>query len=211
MIAVSTGGFKGNSYYGYDETLQTLFRAYVQKNTAKSDHLINIWGLVPGMDPFFRGDLAELKRLLQAIGLQVNTFFGYDQTIADLETSGAASHNVVLSRTYGLGAAKVFAEEHGTPYLSVELPIGPSATAAFLREVASFTGIDRAVVEETIGRETDEYYQYIDRAADLYLDADMQHYAIIVGNANYSFPIARWLARGPRMAARTGGNHRQSG
>jgi nitrogenase molybdenum-iron protein beta chain len=35
ILAAETGGFKGNSYRGYDIVLQTLFREYVQKSPLK--------------------------------------------------------------------------------------------------------------------------------------------------------------------------------
>ncbi len=194
VVAVAAGGFIGNAYKGYELTLEALFREQVRPDRPKDQKLINLWGLVPGLDPFFRGDLIELKRLLERIGIRANTFFGDGETLDSLAEAGAAAANIVLSRAYGLEAAALFEELHGTPYRTADLPIGPTATAEFLRSAAGLAGVDSEAVERTISEETQQYYRFIERAADLYTDLDLQHHAVIVGNANYTYPVTRFLA-----------------
>jgi nitrogenase molybdenum-iron protein beta chain len=193
VLAVSTGGFKGNAYKGYDLVLQTLFTEYVSRAVNKDPHLVNIWGAVPGLDPFFRGDLEEIKHLLGLIGIKANTFFSYDETLANLQQAGAASGNIILSRVYGLEAAAGFREKHGTPFIVADIPIGAEATADFLYRIAEFLHIDKQVVDQAVLQEKKRYYAYIERVADTYLDSDLQNYVIIVTNANYAYPVTRFL------------------
>lgn len=194
VLSIETGGFKGNSYSGYERVLQKLFVEYSEKVTDKRKNLVNIFGLVPAIDPFFRGDLDEIKRLLEKLGISVNTFFTNDQTIDNLREAPEASLNIVLSRTYGIDVAKKFEEKHGVPYYINELPIGPTATAEFLRNISKLLGICSEDVENLIHYENKNYYNYIERISDVYVDSDFQHYAVVVGNANNVISITRFLS-----------------
>ncbi|MCX7745399.1 MAG: hypothetical protein N2645_00705 [Clostridia bacterium] len=192
VLAVSTGGFKGNSYLGYELILKTLFIEYVEK-AEKKENLVNIWGAIPSKDPFFRGDLAEIKRLLGLLGIETNTFFTYDETLNNLKKAGGASLNIVLSKVYGLEAAAAFESVHGTPFVSLDIPIGDKATTEFLYKIAKLLGINSVLVDEVLKAERWQYYKFIERVSDQYLDGDLQHYAIVVGNANYTYSITRFL------------------
>ncbi len=124
----------------------------------------------------------------------MNTFFGDDAGLEELKSAGDAELNIVASRTYGVEAARVFEEVHGTPFLSTALPIGPTATAAFLRQVASAAGVPTGTVEALIAAEAGRYYRHIDRIADAYNDLDFQRYAVVVGDANYAPALTGFLA-----------------
>lgn len=194
VLVADTGGFRGNSYQGYDIILQTLFRDFVARTSCQENKTLNLWGIVPGQDVFWKGNLQSLKTLLGNLGYQVNTFFGEGETLANLQNAARATLNIVVSDTYGIGAAKVFAEVHGVPYISVPLPIGPTATGQFLRTVGATLEIASKFVERLIRIEEDRYYSYYERLADIYNDIDLQRYAIVLGDANYAPALARFLA-----------------
>jgi len=194
LIGAETGGFKGDGYRGYDLLLQALFRDFVEPRSEKVKKKVNLWGIVPGQDPFWRGNLGHLGHLLGRLGLQVNTFFNRGAGLDELREAGDAGLNIVASRTYGIEAAQAFEEVHGTPFLSAALPIGPTATEAFLRQVASALAISERKVNGLIAEEARRYYGYIDRIADAYNDLDFQRYAVVVGDANYAPAITRFLA-----------------
>ena len=193
VIGIETGGFKGNSYQGYDLLLEGLFRHYLQPAPVREERLVNLWGLVPGQDPFFRGDLLELKRLLGLLGLRVNTFFAPDETLDNLRSAPVAAANLVVSRTYGVAPARVFEERFGTPFRVVDLPVGAVASARFLREVAAFLGLDSTAVEAVIAREEALYYRILERSSDFFTDVDMQFHSVVVGNATTTLPVTRFL------------------
>ncbi len=194
VFAISTGGFKGNSYKGYDLVMKTLFSEFVQKSGQKKKNHVNVWGVVPSKDPFFRGDLEEIKRLLSLIGITANIFFGPEDTLESLKKSGEASANIVLSRVYGIEAAEAFKEIHGTPYILEDIPVGAVATEKFLLRIAEFLSIDAEIVNKAIEKEKKHYYYYIERVADIYLDSEFQHYSVVVGNSNYCAPVTKFLS-----------------
>ncbi|MDP4094559.1 MAG: nitrogenase component 1 [Bacillota bacterium] len=193
ILFIDTGGFKGNSYYGYTKLIQELFAQYIPQKNTKQNNLVNIFGLVPGYDPYFRGDLEELKRILELVGVEANTFFTHDQTQQNILRAGEASLNIVLSRVYGPEAAIAVKDTHGIDYLITDLPIGNLATVGFVWQVAEKLGLDREKVSKALYQETDSYFKYIDRATDLIADTDFQNYAVVIANATEALPYAKYL------------------
>lgn len=194
VYAINTGGFKGNSFRGYDLVLQTLFKDYVEKHEEKDEKLVNLWGVVPVQDVFWKGNLKVLKALISKLGYRVNTFFGEGETLSDLKDSSRAVLNIVVSDTFGIDAAKVFEEVHNVPYISVPFPVGDYGTGHFLNEVGRALGIDEAFTAMAIKAEKKRYYSYIERLADIYSDIDLQRYAVVVGDSNYAQALARYLS-----------------
>ena len=79
------------------------------------------------------------------------------------------------------------------PWISLSLPIGPTASAALLRQTAGALKLD-AGVEEIIERENKNFYRCLEPLTDLYFDADLQRYAVIVADANYAVALTRFLS-----------------
>jgi nitrogenase molybdenum-iron protein beta chain len=194
VIAIPTPSFKGNSYDGYEMLLTGLFETYVKRGVAKREDTVNVFGVVPGQDPFYKGNLTEIKRLLVRLGLRVNTFFGEGETLKNLENASEASLNIVLSNVYGIKTAQVFERIHGVRYISLPLPVGASQTSDFLRAVADALDLRADVAEQIIRDEESRYYDYVERVADIYNDVDLQRYAVVVGDLNYVPPISHFIA-----------------
>ncbi len=194
IIGAETGGFRGDGYIGYDLVLTALAKDYIKVNQNKQPDKVNLWGVVPGQDAFWRGNLIKLRSLLNKLGLKVNSFFTEYDTLEDIRQAGDAALNIVVSEFFGVTTAKEFEEKHGTPYLLNQFPIGPSATAEFLYRVAQALQIPQKQVEEIVANETKNYFRYVERLADAYNDLDWQRYAIIVGDANYAPAITRFLS-----------------
>ncbi len=194
IIGAITGGFRGNSYWGYDLVLQALVKDYLTRGLPKVKGKVNLWGIVPYMDPFWRGNLEGARQLLEFLGLQVNTFFTPADTLDDIRTAGEAELNIVVSDIYGQEAARQFQERHGTPFLTLPLPIGPSASEEFLRAVGNQLALPANQVEAVIAREKKQYYQILEPLTDCYNDLDLQRYAVVVGDGNYAVALSRFLA-----------------
>lgn len=190
LIHASAAGFKGNSYFGYDSVLQSLFRDYVVPAPGKKKGKVNVWGIPPAFDVFWEGNLIELRRVLEGVGLEVNTFFTKQDTLADLRGSGDAELNIIVSPINGVPAAKVFKEVHGVEHFITDLPIGAKATAAFVRDVANQLKLDKNRVEAFLSAEKDSYYHFFNRFGDSYADLDFQRYLVIVADTTYAISLA---------------------
>ncbi|MDR3335309.1 MAG: hypothetical protein LBT13_10575 [Treponema sp.] len=193
VIAVPTPSFKGNSFYGYDLLFKGLISAYITK-TVTEPLSVNVLGIVPAQDVFWKGNLRELKRILEKLGLKVNTFFGEGETLENIRNAGQATLNIVVSNSFGIESAKYFEETHGIPYILSPLPIGALAGEHFLTTVGNVLHLDPPAIARVIAEEKSIYYDYLERIADIYNDVDLQRYAIVVGDSSYAPALTRFLS-----------------
>ncbi len=194
VIGASTPGFLGNTFKGYDAVMNAIISEVVEVSQGKEEKTINILGVVPGHDVFYRGNLDEIKRLLSLIGVKVNTFFGTGESIASIREYGKAALNVVLSSKAGVVPATTFEKLHGIPYLQADLPIGPTGTEEFLKMIGKALKIDELLIHKVIKREKEIYYSFFERIVDIYSDIDFQRYALIVADSYYAFALTRFIA-----------------
>ncbi|MDR2611866.1 MAG: hypothetical protein LBG06_03210 [Deltaproteobacteria bacterium] len=193
LLAVPTPSFRGNSSEGYDILLRGLFEGLAARGRRERG-LVNVLGLVPGQDVFYRGNLAEIRRLLEALGLRVQTFFGEGEGLGSLRRAGRAELTVRLSDVYGGGAAGFLRDARGVETLDAPLPVGALQTAEFLREAGRAAGVPARRVEGLIAAEEDRYYDYLERAADIANDIDLQRYTAVVADSNYAPAASRFLS-----------------
>lgn len=189
---IDTGGFQGKAYDGYDEVFSALFEDYIPK-ASKDDKLVNILGQVPGYDPYFRGNLEEIARLLRELGLKVNTFLTPDQSHENILKAGSAALNIVVSPLYGIKAARTAKKVHDIDYLITDLPIGAEATKEFLYSIGSALSLSIKDIKNLVDKEKKNYYGYLDRIADYVADTDTQSYAVVIANGTDAFAYANYL------------------
>ncbi|SHH98376.1 nitrogenase molybdenum-iron protein beta chain [Sporobacter termitidis DSM 10068] len=194
VIGVSTPGFRGNALKGYDAVMNALVENVIEPAAAREEKTVNLFGVVPGQDVFFKGNLDQLKILLAKIGVKANTFFATGDTVADIRGYGSAALSAVLSPAAGLDPAERLCARAGIPYVNAELPIGPSGTESFLRQIGGALNVDPALIEAVIAAEKAEYYSFLERIVDIYADLDFQRYAIVAADSYYAHAITRFLA-----------------
>jgi len=194
IVGALTGGFRGNSYYGYDLVMKSLVSDYLDRNLTVKKGTVNIFGIVPFMDVFWRGNLEGLRSLLEKLGLDVNTFFTSSDSLDSIRESSRAELNIVVSDIYGIETAETFNEIFNTPYIVTRLPIGARATDEFLRKTGEALSLDKDKVESVIAEENRVYYSFLDTAVDAYNDMDLQRYAVVIGDVNYAYAVTRFIS-----------------
>ena len=101
VIGVNTPGFLGTTLRGYDAVLSALVKSVIKKKDEKDPKTINLLGIVPGHDVFYRGNISHLRQLLEKIGVKVNSFFGDGESVESIKQYGDASLSVVVSEVAG--------------------------------------------------------------------------------------------------------------
>jgi len=195
VIYASTAGFKGNNYLGHEWVLQAIFEQYLKPSDKKVKGLVNIWAGIPLHDSFWHGNLEELEKLVEELGLIPNIIFGYGRGIKNIDKIPEAEFNLLVSPWVGLNSVKLLEEKFGTPYLHYPtLPIGAFETSKFLRVLGEFAGLDKEKVEKIIIDNEKKYYYYIERFADVFLENRvMSKRFVIVSDAQYSLALTKFL------------------
>ncbi|MDR1098836.1 MAG: hydrogenase [Tannerella sp.] len=198
IVYAETGGFRGNNFIGHELVVKSIIDQFVGRYSGEKDaHTVNVWSLLPYQNPFWRGDLSEIKRILEGIGLKVNILFGHRSGgIEEWKNIPKAGFNLVLSPWLGLKTAQHLEKKYGQPFLHIPaIPIGAKETSRFLREVSDYAGLDKEATEHFIRSEEKEYYYYLEHFSDFYSEYwwGLPAKFAVVGDSAYNLALTKFL------------------
>jgi nitrogenase molybdenum-iron protein beta chain len=196
VIFANTPGFKGNNYLGHDWILQAIFDQYLpNRKAAVEPGLVNIFSAPPMQDAFWLGNLREIESLVAEIGLTPNTIFGHGRGLPNIDRIPDAQLNLLIGPWAGLGSVRFLEKKYGTPCMHYPtLPVGAFETSRFLRALAEKAGADKTRSEKVILSHEDEYYYYIERYSDIFLEQRvMSKRFITVADAHYALAFTKFL------------------
>jgi len=173
IVNAETGGFKGTNFFGHELVIQAIIKQFIGDVEPKiRKGVVNVFSVVPFQNQNWRGDLQEIKELLNSIGLEVNILFGYESDgVSEWKDIPNAEFNLVLSPWVGLETAELLKQKYDTPYFHYPIiPVGAEATSGFLRKVGEFANIDQSIIEGVILKEEKRFYKYFVDAADFFTE-----------------------------------------
>ncbi|MDR3052436.1 MAG: hypothetical protein LBU48_01055 [Coriobacteriales bacterium] len=207
LVFVETAGFKHNNFVAHSNVVNAIIDQYVDLYV--DDHLprsnrrlVNVFASVPYQDPFWKGNLQEYKRLLTALGFEVNVLFGPKSAgIAEWRSIPAANFNILVSPWYGLPIVEHLEQQYGQPFVQfAHVPIGANETTRFLEAVTAFAleqgaPIDEQQVKAYIAKSEYAYYEEIDNLATFLLEFryGLPQHVHILHDAGYVVGLSKFL------------------
>lgn len=205
VIYANTPGFRGDVHEGYQLAVKALIEQLpdlLKEQRPPAEGVVNLWGIIPHQDPFWAGNLEEIGRLLEGIGLKPNLLLGFGQDVNRWHQVPDALLNIVVS-VWGERPAKMLEERYGTPALTFDgLPVG-AAAGRLLLAVSDQLGLDRERTEQFIQAEEKRLSRHLAGLADTYYRAGFQREFVLVGESAQVVGLSDFLTHTLGLVPRT--------
>ncbi|MHB8064182.1 MAG: nitrogenase component 1 [Ruminiclostridium sp.] len=190
IVHIETAGFKGDTTKGYESVLNIFPEKLASEGTGIEENTVNLFGTVPAQELFWSGNTEEIIRILNKLGIKVNSFFSQFQGVKEIKNSSNAALNINLSPWLCKETEKSYKSKFNIDtYHFNGLPIGPTATTAFVKGVTEKLNIDCKLVTKVISEEEGYVYGYY---SGIYGYIRKYRFAI-VGDTNTVLGITRFL------------------
>ncbi len=196
VIDCLIAGFHGDSHYGYEKVVTDIIQKLptVKSSTQEKEaKLVNILGILPQKDIYFKGDIAEIKRILEGIGLKVNTFFNSENGVKEFWKAPNASLNLVFSK-WGITAADKLKELYGIPSLIFQtIPTGILEVEKFVQTLAEQLELNQEEVSDFLQKEEKIFNYHFRSIADSFYEDDVSRTIAVVGDESNVIRIVSFL------------------
>ncbi|MDR3130334.1 MAG: hydrogenase [Treponema sp.] len=206
IVFADTPGFKYTNYEAHSEIVMAILKQYVERfapaEQEKDKRLVNLFASIPYQDQFWKGNLEELKRLVEGLGLKVHILFGpLSRGVEEWKEIPRAAFNILVSPWFGLPVLEYLEERYGQPFYRFPyLPIGGNETTRFLRELAAYAAaqaaeLDSNRIDAFIRQEEQVFYEEIDNLATFLLEFryGLPSYMHILHDASYTLGMTAFL------------------
>jgi len=187
IFSLSTGGYEGPAWIGYEETLTEL-TLFMENHGKKQRDSVNIIGFKQDEIKAY-SDILEIERMLNSQGITINAVLT-NSSFDELKKAPRASLNIVLGGD-GLECAKIMQEKFDMPYIVTPYPFGLNNSIEFLESVTR--GLNKEVNHEFITAEKDRIKECIERIF-LFLQGIYDMSVAVVGDGARAFDFAKFLS-----------------
>jgi len=174
---------------GYSAVLEALAKEIdLAGGAPRADRVAVIGYLMDRNEGDHRGNLAELRRMLEALRLEPTAIWPAGESLGPLAAVRDAATLIALP--HGRAAARVLARRLGVPVIETGLPLGLAGTRRWLEQVAR--ACDRqAQAEDFIRSELDEVVPRMEWVVEHALVGRCLAYA---GDPHYAVPLRELIA-----------------
>jgi nitrogenase molybdenum-iron protein beta chain len=199
VICSRVAGFHGAAHHGYSRAMWDLIDGAASlgiplgEERARRGRRVNIFGIAPGINAHFRGDLLELRRVFRSLGAEANIFFGPDAGVAELSDAPSAALDVSFSKWGGFVCERM-EEKYGTPKLEFDfVPVGFEATRETVLAIAERISPDDGSVDVFLRSERGEF-DYFMELTDEYRAAAIGARAALAGAESVVAGVGKFLS-----------------
>ena len=186
IISLSTGGYEGPAWIGYEETLAELTRFMAPSKTENDK--VNLIGFKQD-DVKSSADLLEIERMLKSQGISLNAVLT-NSRFEEIKNAPKASLNIVLGGD-GLESAKLMQEKFDIPYVITPYPFGLNNSIDFLEGVTR--GLNKEVNQEFIASEKEKIKEGIE-SIFFFLQGIYNNTVAVIGDGARAFDLAKFLS-----------------
>ncbi|PWR75714.1 nitrogenase [Methanospirillum stamsii] len=190
--------FEGAAYSyplatGFDMAMVSILRWLKLNKFPKVKNRVNLLGFSINQK-FWKGNVAELKKLCELMGLYVVCVPGAGSGIAEIRESTTASCNIVVYPEYSTKTAEYLESEYDIPAVipAGGAPVGFTQTEEWISAVADATGRDPNPALEYLKEQRVHAFHQISR---YHHEAGYPKGATfsIRGDSSFVLPLTRWL------------------
>ena len=194
VVDTLIAGFNGGAHYGYEHVLADIFKQIYEVKKSELDKnplLVNIFGIIPGKDVNWQGNLEEITRILNGVGLTANVFFGALGGTKDLENARNAALSISFGR-WGELPAKVLNEKYGIPIIQrAALPINSIEEKELIDLVGQNIQLDQNLVDEFVAKEEAYERSYLGRVRDEIIENTIGKSVALIGDEEQVIRLGR--------------------
>ncbi len=192
-MAFPTAAYSRPFAEGFDEAVAAVLAWLKLNRLPRAKDRVNLLGLSM-YQKHWQGNIAELTRLLDLLGLFVVAVPGAGSSVAEIRESTTAACNIVVFPEYATKTAAFYGQEFGIPSVVSPdgAPVGFAATESWIRAVAGATGRDPAPALAEIRKQRTHAYHQIARH---HHEAGYPKGATfaVSGDASFVLPLTVWL------------------
>nr|WP_321498694.1 nitrogenase component 1 [uncultured Methanolobus sp.] len=194
-MAIENAGYSSPVCEGFEQTVIEILKWMKlarNRNNSKTGK-VNLVG-ISIYNSHWDSTVDELKRILEFLNIEVEAVICAGTSIRELQRSASAVCNIIVFPEYGLKIAKWYEDNFGIPYVlsSGGAPVGFDSTEMWIKNIASFLGLDPSHAIEILKNEKKKHYHKISRFYSLTGLPKGATFAIN-GDSSVVLPLTKWL------------------
>lgn len=197
VLKVDTAGYRGTAPDGYAQfavdVLAYIHEAGLAAESSEKRPVVNIWGVLPGVDPYWEGGLEELTELLEATRFRVTRLFGFGSGLSEWRLAPSAVLNIAIS-PWGVKPARWAQQTFGAPVLELPgLPAGPEQEKEMLMALRVPLGLDEDVLHARALERKLRFLHALGHVSSDYVRYGFQMSFAVVTESSRAFSLLRFL------------------